>query len=142
VNYAACLAALLLAAPVAAPEPTLAVRVIGLHSADGQVLLSLYRGEDGFPGDPARAWKKLPLKISGDRASVDLHAIPPGEYAIAVVHDENANNALDTSWIGIPKEGIGASNDAKGRMGPPKYRDAKFTVTAAGAAQTITIVYL
>jgi uncharacterized protein (DUF2141 family) len=33
---------------------------------------------------------------------------------------------LDTGWFGIPKEGYGCSNDAKGNMGPPKYEDAKF----------------
>lgn len=59
-----------------------------------------------------------------------------------VVHDENSNNILDTNWVGMPKEGIGMSNNAKGRMGPPKYLDASFTVTAAGAVQAIDIVYL
>jgi len=143
-RHALLIAPLLLASPALAAEPApgLAIRVSGFHSDDGQVLLSVYRGEDGFPGEPDRAWKRIVTRISDGRASVDLQSVPPGDYAIAVVHDENSNNTLDTSWIGIPKEGIGTSNNAKGRMGPPKYRDAKFTVTAAGALQSITIVYL
>ena len=36
------------------------------------------------------------------------------------------------SWIknmmGIPSEDYAASNNAKGFMGPPSYKDAKFTV--------------
>lgn len=145
--FSALLAALLLTSPVAVGEPTappgtLSIRVSGFHSAGGQVLLTVYRGSEGFPGEPERAWKKLVTKISGGRASVDLQGVPPGEYAVAVVHDENGNNDLDTSWIGIPKEGIGISNNARGRMGPPKYRDAKFTVTAAGAVQAIQMIYL
>ena len=33
---------------------------------------------------------------------------------------------MDTNFLGIPKEPIGISNNAKGFMGPPKYKDAKF----------------
>ena len=118
------------------------IRMSGFRSADGQVLIAVYRGEDGFPGEPAKAWKSVAVKISGDRASVDLREVPPGEYAFAIVHDENGNNQMDTSWIGIPTEGLGTSNHAKGRMGPPKYKDAKFTVPAEGVVQNIKMMYL
>jgi uncharacterized protein (DUF2141 family) len=134
------------AEPVAAAEPaaagTIHVRMSGFRSADGQVLIAVFKGESGFPGDPAKAWKKLVARVENGRARVDIAGAAPGDYAISVVHDENANNTLDTSWIGIPKEGIGTSNNAKGRMGPPKYRDAKFSVTEAGASQDITMMYL
>ena len=33
------------------------------------------------------------------------------------------------NFMGIPKEDIACSNNAKGFMGPPKYEDAKFTIT-------------
>jgi len=125
-----------------AAAPGLALRVSGLRSDAGQVLVVVYRGEDGFPKQADKAWKKAVVKVSGGRASLDLADVPPGEYAIAVVHDENSNNQLDTSWIGIPQEGIGASNDARGRMGPPKYRDARFEVGPAGATQNIKMMYL
>ena len=113
----------------------------GFRSADGQVLVAVYRGEDGFPGEPGKAWKTAVATIAGGRASVEI-AAPPGEYAFAIVHDENGNNQMDTNWLGIPKEGIGTSNNAKGRFGPPKYRDAKFTIPEGGVVQTIKIVYL
>jgi uncharacterized protein (DUF2141 family) len=132
------------AAPVAAATSpgVLSVRLSGFRSAQGQVLIAVFRGETGFPGSPDKAWKTMVATISGDTASVDLRDVPPGDYAVSVVHDENGNNALDTSWIGIPKEGIGMSNNAKGRMGPPKYRDAKFVVEAGGTLQNIRMVYL
>jgi hypothetical protein len=34
---------------------------------------------------------------------------------------ENSNGKLDTNFVGIPREGVGASNDAKGHFGPPKF---------------------
>ena len=141
-NFPTLLTTLLL---VTAPEvetPRLDVQISGFRSAEGQVLIAVYRGSEGFPGTPGRAWKKVVTTISGGRVRLSLADVPPGEYALAIVHDENANNALDTSWIGIPQEGIGTSNNAKGRMGPPKYRDAKFEVGASGAVQNIAIVYM
>lgn len=128
--------------PAAVGPGVLAVRLSGFRSAGGQVLIAVFRGEGGFPGDPDRAWKAVVTTISDGRASIDLRDVPPGDYAVSVVHDENGNNALDTSWIGIPREGIGMSNNAKGRMGPPKYRDAKFAVDAAGTQQNIRMIYL
>lgn len=129
------------ASTAGATAGTLSIRMSGFRSADGQVLIAVYRGEDGFPSEPGKAWKTTVARISGDRASVDI-AAPPGEYAFAIVHDENGNNQMDTNWIGMPKEGLGTSNNAKGRMGPPKYRDAKFTIAAEGVVQQIKIVYL
>lgn len=121
---------------------SLSLRLSGFHSADGQVLIAVFRGEDGFPGKPDAAVKKVVARISDGRARVEISDLEPGEYAVSVVHDENGNNTLDTNWVGMPKEGIGMSNNAKGRMGPPKYRDAKFTLGAEGAVQSISIVYL
>jgi uncharacterized protein (DUF2141 family) len=133
---------LALAPEPAAPAPAgvLSIRMHGFRNADGQVLVAVFRGADGFPGDPNKAWKTAVAKVANGRARVDL-AVPPGEYAFAVVHDENGNNAMDTTWVGIPKEGYAASNNAKGRLGPPKYRDAKFSVGADGAIQRIVIQY-
>lgn len=135
---------LLLSGPAAGSEPnaTLKIEVGGLRSADGKVLIALYRGSDGFPGEHGKAFRAAVTRIAGDRASVELRDLPPGEYAFALVHDENGNDVLDKNWLGIPKEGFGASNDASGRFGPPKYRDAKFTVTAAGAVQRVRVVYM
>ena len=130
------------AGSVAASPGTLALRITGFRSGAGQALIAVSRGDDGFPGEPAKAWKQVVAKISGGRASVDLRDVPPGEYAVSVLHDENGNNQLDTNWIGMPKEGVGTSNNAKGRMGPPKYRDARFEIGAAGAVQDIKMVYL
>lgn len=138
-------AALVAETPVAAAAATpgsLSLRLSGFQSSEGQVLIAVFRGEDGFPGKPESAVKKLVAKISDGRARVEISDLPPGEYAVSVVHDANSNNSLDTNWIGMPKEGFGMSNNAKGRMGPPKYRDAKFTLGAEGAVQSIKIVYL
>ena len=49
---------------------------------------------------------------------------------------------MDTNFLGMPKEGVGASNDAKGFMGPPKYQDAKFRLTTDAQKIVIPMHYL
>ena len=121
---------------------TLSVRLTNFRSADGQVLVALFRGGEGFPMKPGNAYRTAVAKIAGSGASLEFADLPPGEYAFSVIHDENGNNELDTNFLGIPKEGIGTSNNAKGRMGPPKYRDAKFSVAAEPVSQRVKMVYM
>ncbi len=65
----------------------------------------------------------------------------PGTYALACFHDENGNGKLDTNWLGIPNEGMVASNHAKGRMGPPKFEDAKFAFTGPALELVLKVKY-
>lgn len=54
--------------------------------------------------------------------------LPPGDYAIQATLDENGNGRVDRGLFGIPREGVGFSNDAPIRLGPPKWRDARVHV--------------
>jgi uncharacterized protein (DUF2141 family) len=40
----------------------------------------------------------------------------------------NSNNKLDTYFFGLPKEKYGFSRNAKGFIGPPSFKKAKFTL--------------
>lgn len=66
------------------------------------------------------------IKIREEEARCDFEDIPPGTYAIAVIHDENMNGKLDTNWLGIPTEGYGFSNEEKGGAGVPSFSNASF----------------
>lgn len=119
----------------------LTVNVTGLHNDQGQVLISIYNQSEGFPKKPAKALRSERIKIKGGTA-VATFALTPGDYAIAVVHDENSNQDLDTNMVGLPKEGVGVSNNVKGFMGPPKYEDAKFKLNIDGKTIEVKINYL
>lgn len=57
---------------------------------------------------------------------VTISNVQPGTYAVQAFHDENHNGKVDRALFGIPKEGVGFSNDAPIRLGPPKWKDAQF----------------
>ena len=67
-------------------------------------------------------------KIKDGKIEVVFKNIPEGDYAIMVVHDENANNKMDFELNGMPKEAYGMSNNNMS-YGPPIFEDAKFNVT-------------
>jgi uncharacterized protein (DUF2141 family) len=113
----------------------LTVEVRGLRSSDGNVLVALFTSERGFPGDAAQAVRIETQPLQQRAAEVRFRGLSPGSYAIAVLHDENGNGKLDTGFLGIPSEGLGASRDAQGRFGPADFEDAKLQLVESGAVE-------
>jgi uncharacterized protein (DUF2141 family) len=113
------------------------VVVLGFHSNTGEADCVLFGSPEGFPSDSKIAMKRTKSKIVNNQAVCAFTAVAPGDYAVSVFHDENANGVLDRNFIGMPREGVGASNDAAGKLGPPKFEDARFSYK--GGQQTLTI---
>lgn len=81
------------------------------------------------------------IKIKDTQARCDFADIPPGKYALAVIHDENMNGKLDANRLGIPTEGYGFSNDAAALLSAPSFRAASFAYDGRSVALTITLNY-
>ena len=94
------------------------------------------------PKKADKAVARLTAKIVERKAVCDFTGVAPGTYAVSVVHDENSNGKLDTNFIGMPREGVGASNDAKGHMGPPKFSAAAFQYAGGRLDLKIHVNYL
>lgn len=106
-------------------DVSLNVQIEGIKSENGKILFSLFSDKNGFPGDMTKAVKKGIAHIENGKATINLD-LPPGEYAIMLFHDEDDNNELKTNFIGIPKEGVGNSNNHKGI---PSYKKSVFQLT-------------
>lgn len=130
------LATTLVALGVVVPAGTMAaevqVTITGLRSTQGRIKAALFRGDEAFPVDYDAAYAvKLTRAVEGAR--IVFRDVPAGEYAVSLYHDENRSGKLDTNFIGMPKEGVGVSRNPKGRLGPPRFRDAVFTVPATSS---------
>jgi uncharacterized protein (DUF2141 family) len=132
----------LLAQVQPSPANLIHIEISGLRNDKGQVECALYSSADGFPknGDKALAHAKSP--ISNGHAVCDFPDVKSGTYAVSAFHDENSNGKLDTNFMGIPREGVGASNNAKGHFGPPKFDAAAFRFSGGRLELKITITYL
>ncbi len=122
----------------------LKITVDSLRSDAGNLLICLFSGGESdtkvYPdcekGRPIRSQKAA---ISGGKVILTYVGLKDGVYAIAAIHDENANGKLDTNFVGIPTEGIGISNNPR-LTGTPAFDDAKFNVTG-NTNVTITAKY-
>jgi uncharacterized protein (DUF2141 family) len=121
---------------------TIHVIIDGLHSDKGQVICSLYSSAEGFPKDDKKAIAHAKSLITNRHGDCAFAGIQPATYAISVFHDENSNGKLDTNSLGIPREGVGASNNARGHFGPPSFHDASFVYTGGNMDLKIVIAYL
>ncbi|MEI6694447.1 MAG: DUF2141 domain-containing protein [Bacteroidota bacterium] len=120
----------------------IAVKISGLKTDKGKCLLYLYNNKKGFPTKADKAIYTAKSSILNGKSNFVLKDIADGEYAISIIHDENNNGILDTNFLGMPKEGVGVSNNAKGFMGPPSYDDSKFKFNKKSLTLNITIKYL
>jgi len=126
----------------AARENVLRVEIDGLRNARGQVVCALFSSARDFPKKAEKAVAHATSSIVHGGATCEFQSIASGTYAVSVFHDENSNGKLDTNFMGIPREGVGASNNAKGRFGPPKFAAAAFQYSGGLMSLKITMIYL
>ncbi len=117
------------------------IEVTGLKNLKGQVGILIFDNEDGFPMDHGKSIKNVLVPIGGDMVKYTFENIPFGEYAVAVMHDENMNDKLDTNFLGIPKEGTGVSNNVRSSLRAPKFSESKFNLTGENITTTINLNY-
>ena len=124
----------------AAPVGSLDVTLDKVRSAKGLMRVCLTADPANFPNcvdDRDAVTRTIPAGQHHFRFA----ALPPGDYAVAVIHDENGNARLDT-FAGIPKEGFGFSRNPPIRFGPPRFAAARFTLAGDAEQQQVTMRYI
>ena len=131
-------------APVFAQSscPGIHVKILDIRNSTGAVACALFESPEGFPTEYLHSATNIMfIKVRDRQARCDFEDIPPGTYALAVVHDENMNGKLDVNWMKIPKEGYGFSNDAKALLGAPSFSAASFAYDGQNLELTISLNY-
>ncbi len=150
VTVLACLAAM---AAFPAWAADLTVRIEGARSAEGTLMigvydsifgfdraLKLYDQPDGFIRDRDRVAGAALRPVRGG-GSLTFAGLTPGRYAVIVFHDANADGRMDKNLIGVPVEGYGFSNEARGFLSPPDFTDAAIEVAAPGVTARVRLSY-
>lgn len=104
----------------------------------GVVRCALYATPEDYM---KKSFRETVGAVSGGRAVCVFSHISSGTYSMAAFHDENNNDKLDTGIFGIPVEGFCTSNNAKGTLGPPKYKDAAFSFSGSALSQELRMKY-
>ena len=99
-------------------------KINDLRNDNGHILLSLMNENE-------TVIDKKSLEISNGAVQGQFEVDKPGKYAIRYMHDENDDQKMNTKMFGIPTEGFGTSNDARGTFGPPAFSDMIISVDGA-----------
>lgn len=132
-------ASLLLSGNTAAAAGDLTVTVSGIANTRGNLVTCLWSDKAGFPScHKSKTAKRKTSAITGRTMRVTFTNVPQGSYAVSVEHDEDSNGKLKTNFIGMPKEGVGISNNPGGI---PGWSKAQVTVDG-DTAISVTLRYL
>lgn len=107
---------------------TVIVTIEGLRNNQGLVSLGIFKNQEQFAQE--KPVKKQLFTKTGTKAGllvVELK-LEPGNYAIALLDDENKDGKMNYNWIGVPLEGFGFSNFVSSGLSKPDYSDFDFVV--------------
>jgi uncharacterized protein (DUF2141 family) len=124
----------------AAADAGLSVTVTGLKHDGTELRCALFSKPDGFPTEAA-AIATAAGTISGGKGVCRFESAPVGTLAVASYEDANGNKKLDTNALGMPKEALAFSRDARVRFGPPKFDAASFSYSGGAMELTLTAAY-
>ncbi|MCU0399711.1 MAG: DUF2141 domain-containing protein [Algoriphagus sp.] len=107
-------------------NPKLEILISQAKSDKGMIRVLIFSKETGFPDQPTKALKSLSVSPKNKSAVITLNDLPPGKYAVTVIHDEDNNSKLTTNAVGYPTEKFGFSNNPKVYFSPPSFEKASF----------------
>lgn len=119
-------------------QENLIIEVTNIKKPVGSIRVGLFDSDEDFLKN---AKYGEVVKATADKVIVTFTDLPPGEYGISVIHDENENGKLDTNFMGVPKEGFGFGNNAMGSFGPPSFEKAKIKWEGKEMRIGVTVKY-
>ena len=132
------LAAAVILAAVPARAATLEIVIGNVRAASGTVRASVCTAET-FLADYCAVNGQA--KARAGEVVVTFPNLPPGTYAVQAHLDEDDDGQIDRNFLGIPREGLGFSNDAPFRFGPPSFGDAAISLGPAGGRIRLNLRY-
>lgn len=110
-----------------AQEGKIKLKITGMEEVIGHISIGLFNSPEHFP-KKSEGSLGAHIEVKDSMVEYVFTNLEPGDYAIAIYHDENSNGELDRNWIGFPNEDYVFSNYATGSFGPPSFEDAKFSL--------------
>lgn len=123
-----------------APTSELSIDVAKLRNAKGVIRICLTAAPNNFPSCVNDA-EAVTRSVPAGTHELRIAGLPRGDYAIAVIHDENGNKKLDT-FMGVPREGFGFSRNPPIGFGAPRFTAARFSLQSDTETQQVTMHYL
>ena len=116
---------------LAQTDSLLTVKVTGVPSSEGHILIALYdNADDWTKPEVAKYTRKEPA--SKGAMLIDFAHLAPGKYSAAILHDADDSQGMTFGNFGLPVEEYGFSNNARGLLGAPSFEDCLFEFKRSG----------
>lgn len=99
------------------------ITIENIKKSEGTMRVGLYTNAEAYDEEGEIAYGKIVKVSKAGQLTFEMDDVPFGEYSIAVFHDVNSNEILDTNFMGIPKEPYGFSNNPKAKFRKPKFEE-------------------
>ncbi|GAB4093900.1 DUF2141 domain-containing protein [Flaviaesturariibacter terrae] len=112
----------------ASAQSSIVAQLVNLRNDNGVCQVCLFDKAEAFRGKEGAPLQCQQVAISKRRAQATFSNLQPGTYAVFVFHDANRNRKFDTNFLGIPREGYGASRNNLPFAAAPTFDDNKLTL--------------
>lgn len=133
--FLAAVGALAVAAP--AHASSLTVQLEGVRGTGGTLFVSVQTREQ-FMQERGTAGSVLTSPQSGPHRF--SFAVPAGEYAVSVWHDDNGNGRFDKDDSHVPLDGWALTN-SQGFRGEPSFDQVRMRVSDAPSSVRLSMTY-
>ena len=126
-------------------ETRLTILVENARSLDGVIRFTFYNNEEERflkARGPIGGLSHLPAPVQTPVTEACVWLPGPGSYALSIFHDANDNSAMDETWLGLPTEGFGFSNNPRLRLGPPDLDAVLFEAPSGNLTINIRLRYI
>ena len=132
---------LFLDASIYAQEGKIIAQISSFRNVEGFARITLFNQLDGFPSEYEYGLTSKSIKLDTTFITVEFDSLAYGNYAISVLHDENADEEMNTNFFGVPKEGYGTSNNVNPSLRAPNFEEAKFKLNKPEQKLIIEMFY-
>lgn len=113
----------------------------GLRSTNGLLAVTVYTDDSKRFLVKNGAISVGRSKVQGATSRACVFLPSAGVYALVLYHDENANQKIDRSGLGLPQEGWGFSNNPRTFMGIPAFSSVRLNIANPGLVTRIHMKY-
>jgi uncharacterized protein (DUF2141 family) len=116
-----CFLLLLFIGDITLKAQNIEVVITGIRSTQGQIIIGIFKDDKSFQEEKPFMSKKFKKSgISNGEMTVKFN-LDPGTYGFSLLDDENNDEKMNYSFIGIPKEGFGFSGYYHTGLKRPKF---------------------
>ena len=119
----------LLSCQIARAQNKIIASISNFENNKGVCRACIFNSEASFKGESGSPVQCVQVPVSNKKTQLEFNNVPSGTYAIFLFHDTNGNNKMDKNFMGIPKEGYGASQNRLPFASAPSFNENRFTIS-------------